>query len=162
MHLANRDGISKLDNPADNSHESPLLRAGIRTAIEAEDGVDVVGEAGPGPETLALVSSINPSIVLMGLSSHDQEEADLCHQVTAEAPFTKVLVISYQDPGDDLLDSVIAGASGLVTHDADGPELLRAIGVVFNGGGILPVECGAARRYQDERNGATPAVSRHA
>ena len=83
------------------------------------------------------VGRFKPDIVLMGLRSHGQEDVDLCHQILAQAPSIKVLVISYQDPGDDLLVSVLAGASGYVTHNADGPELVRAIGVVFNGGGYF-------------------------
>lgn len=84
-----------------------------------------------------MVGRLSPNVVLMGLSSDGQEDVNLCQQILAEDPSTKVLVISHQDPEDYLFMAVLAGASGYVTHSANGPELVRAIGVVFSGGGYF-------------------------
>ena len=116
-------------------HESPLIRAGVRAAVEAEHGMAVIGDCGPGEESLALAGCLEPDIVVLGLRWPGGDAFAACSRIKEWVHATRVLTISHQVGEEELLLSLEAGASGYLSRDASPLELVRAIRAVSNGGG---------------------------
>ena len=117
--------------------EISLLRIGIRTAVEAEGGVDVIADSIPDGNAMAMVEHLRPDAVLMSLRWSDPDAVAVCRQIRERSPSTRVLIMSYQDREEEMLSSILAGASGYVSRNAQGPELVRAIRIAVNGGGYF-------------------------
>ena len=125
--------------------ENSFLRTGIRATLEKEeDGIEVIGDSRPGEEALAEAERLRPDIVLMGLMWLDHDPAAFCHQVTERVPSTRVLALSFQNREEDMLIAILARARGYVSQSVERTELVRAIGMVNNGGGYFDWE--TARR----------------
>ena len=118
-------------------HESPLMRAGIRKAVEAEHGMDVVGDCGPGEEGLAMAGCLEPDIVLLGLRWADRDAFADCRRIKERVHSTRVLTFSHRDGEEELPLSVEAGASGYFSRDAPPLGLARAIRISLERLGLL-------------------------
>ena len=105
--------------------------------LAGEDGIEVIGDCRLDGETLDVVERLRPDVVLMTLGWRDQDPMAICREIRERVPSTRVLVMSPNDLEEELFTSVLAGASGYVSHEADGPELARAIRIAFNGGGYF-------------------------
>ena len=119
-----------------NSH----LRIGIQAAVEAEGGVEVIGDTAPDEQVVKMVERLRPDVVLMSLKWPDGYPVAACKEIRERAPATKVVVLSYEDWEGEMLISVLAGASGYVSNNAQGPELVQAIRTAVNGGGYFDFE----------------------
>ena len=119
-----------------NSH----LRIGIQAAVEAEGGVEVIGDAAPDEQVVKMVERLRPDVVLMSLKWPDGYAVAACKEIRERAPSTKVVVLSYKDWEGEMLISVLSGASGYVSNNAQGPELVQAIRTAVNGGGYFDFE----------------------
>ena len=85
----------------------------------------MIADCGPGREALATVESLRTDIVLISLP--DRDAFAVCREIRERLPMTRVVAMSYRDGEEDMLNSVLAGASGYLVRDARGPELARAI-----------------------------------
>lgn len=110
-----------------------LVRAGIRTLLEKLPNVTIVGEAGDGRATLALVAEQRPSIVLMDISMPNLNGLDTTARITREYSRTKVLILSMHTGEDYVLQALRAGASGYMLKDAATAELQVALTAVCRG-----------------------------
>lgn len=111
-----------------------LLRQGLKTLLDAEPDIDVVGQAGSGDEVLARASELRPDVVVMDVSMPSGDGIRATLQIRRDHPQMRVLGLSrHLDPGyvRRLLD---AGASGYVVKRASAAELLTAIRTVSAGG----------------------------
>ena len=108
--------------------------------LEEEDGIEVVGDSQPGEEALVKVERLRPDLVLTSLRWANGEPAVFCRQIREQSPFTRVLVVSLQNREEDVLIAILARASGYVSQNAEGPELVRAIRMVINGEGYFDWE----------------------
>ena len=107
---------------------------GVKTALEAEDGVEVIGDCGPDGEVVAMVERLSPDVVLMSFRWPERDPVVVCREIGERVPATKILMMSYQDWEDEMLISIMAGASGYVSQNAEGPELVRAVRMANSGG----------------------------
>ena len=117
--------------------EISFLRMGVKTALGDEDGVDVIADCRPGGDALATAERLRPDVLLTCLRWPDQDATDFCRQIRERIPTTRVLIMSQQNWEEELLISILAGASGYVSQNAEGPELVKAIRVAANGGGYF-------------------------
>ena len=142
--------------------ENSFLRTGIRATLEEEeDGIEVIGDSRPGEEALAEAERLRPDIVLMGLMWLDHDPAAFCHQVTEQVPSTRVLALSFQNREEDMLIAILARARGYVSQNIERTELVRAIGMVNNGGGYFDWEIArrVIERIQDSKvRGLTESI----
>ena len=97
----------------------------------------MIGDSRPDEEALVNVERLRPDLVLTSLMWAKGEAADFCRQVRERAPSTKVIVVSFQKREEDMLIAILARASGYVSQNAEGPELVRAIRMVNDGGGYF-------------------------
>jgi DNA-binding NarL/FixJ family response regulator len=107
-----------------------IVRQGLRSILEREQDLAVVGEASTVDEALVVVSRSVPSVVLLDLklsSGEDTEGLALCEQLTTQYEDLGVLVLTTFLDDKLVLDAIHRGARGYVVKDVDTTELVRAI-----------------------------------
>lgn len=114
-----------------------LLRAGLRKLLDAEPDLEVVGEAGDGPETLARIKELAPDVVLLDLTMPRMNGLEVLRSIRDAASRTRILVLTMHDDEGYLREALEEGASGYVLKQAADTELLSAIRAVHGGGTFL-------------------------
>ncbi|GAB3741326.1 response regulator transcription factor [Nocardiopsis nanhaiensis] len=117
--------------------DHPVVRDGLRGALSAEDGIEVVGQAGDGAEALELVRSLAVDVVLMDLRMPRMTGLEAISALAGEAPHVRVLVLTTFDGEHDVLPAVEAGATGYLLKDALPEELAEAVRAVHRGESVL-------------------------
>jgi DNA-binding NarL/FixJ family response regulator len=115
------------------------MRTALRTCLDAEPDIDVVGEAADGMEAVEMAQQLQPDVVVMDLRMPNLDG------VTATARLTsaqngmpiKVLVMTSFDLDEYVVEALRAGASGFILKDATSEELLHAVRVVAAGEALL-------------------------
>jgi two-component system response regulator NreC len=120
-----------------------VVRSGLRLLLDAEPGLEVVGEAGVADEAVAARSALEPDVVLMDLVLPGENGIEATRRVLADRPDTKVLVLSMQDDPSYVREAFSAGASGYVLKEAADAELVEAVREVAGGGRYLHPSLGA-------------------
>lgn len=128
-----------------------MFRAGIRALIEAEDRLEVVGEASSGDEGVDKVRELKPDLVIMDLSMPGSNGLEATRRIAALELDTNVLVLTVHAEEEYLVPVVEAGASGYLTKTSADTDLLEAIKVVARGQVFLPPKAATLllRRYKD-------------
>ena len=117
--------------------DHPIVRAGIIGLLEAEAGLEVVGEAADGAEAVAVAASERPDLVLMDLRMPQLDGAAATARILAEVPGTRVLVLTTYETDDHILAAIEAGASGYLLKAAPQAEILAGIRAVAAGETVL-------------------------
>jgi DNA-binding NarL/FixJ family response regulator len=117
--------------------DQALVRAGFRMTIEAQDDLEVLGEAADGVQALALARRERPDVVLMDVRMPHLDGISATRAITAELPSTRVLVLTTFDLDDYVYDALVAGASGFLLKDVGREELVAAVPVVAAGEALL-------------------------
>ena len=128
-----------------------VLRAGLRALLEAEMGIEVVGEASTGDEAVDLVRSVQPDVVVMDLSMPGSGGLEATRRIAALELSTRVLVLTMHGEEEYLVPVVEAGASGYLTKTSADTDLIEAIRVVARGQVFLPPSAATLllRRYKE-------------
>lgn len=124
-----------------------ILREGLRSVLEREDDLVVVGEASSEPEAEAVVLATHPDVVLLDLklsASSDFEGLSLCAKLSAAHPGIGLLVLTTFLDEDLVVRAVHAGARGYVVKDVDTTELVRAIRAISAGESAFDARSAAA------------------
>jgi two-component system, NarL family, response regulator DevR len=124
-----------------------IVRQGLRSILEREDDLRVVGEASSASEALAVIGRTDPHIVLLDLklsTSSDSEGLELCRQLTTQYPAVGVLVLTTFLDEQLVLSAIRAGARGYVVKDVDTSALIRAIRDVSRGESAFDARSAAA------------------
>jgi DNA-binding NarL/FixJ family response regulator len=103
-----------------------LFRTGLRNLLE-EQGLRVVGEAATGEGAVRSVRELAPDVVVMDLNMPGISGVDATRQITAEAPLTRVVVLTISDQDGDVMDAILAGACGYLLKDSSIQDLMRGI-----------------------------------
>jgi DNA-binding NarL/FixJ family response regulator len=114
-----------------------IVRQGLRGMLAAEPDLDVVGEAGSGPEAVAMVAAHSPDVVLMDLRMPGGDGVAATTAITAQHPGTRVVVLTTYDTDADILRAVEAGAAGYLLKDCSQAELTSAIRATARGETVL-------------------------
>ena len=145
--------------------DQALLRAGIRALLDAEDDIEVVGEASNGREAIELVRSTGPDVVLMDIRMPGTDGLEATRVIAAEPALaeTKVVVLTTFDLDEYVFEAVRIGASGFLVKDTEPAELLRGVRAVAAGDALLSP--GVTKRLIGEfatrsRPTPTPAAAR--
>jgi DNA-binding NarL/FixJ family response regulator len=107
--------------------DQSLLRQGTRMILEAEDDVEVVGEADNGQEAVALAGSLVPDVVLMDIRMPVLDGIEATRQIVAANEEVRVLALTTFDLDEYAFGALRAGASGFLLKDVRPPELVTAI-----------------------------------
>jgi len=120
-----------------------VVRSGLRHVLEAEDDIEVVGEAGDMREAVFEARSQKPDVVLMDIVMPGPSGIEATPAVLKEAPEAKVLVLSMQDDPRYVREAFSAGASGYVLKEAADAEVVDAVREVSRGGRYVHPALGA-------------------
>ena len=110
-----------------------LVRAGIRSLLEKMPGLEVVGEASNGRETLALVRSALPNLVLMDIAMPELGGLETLPRIIKNFPAIKVVILSGHVTEDYVSRALRSGASGYMVKDAAAVELELVLKAVAQG-----------------------------
>jgi len=145
--------------------DQALLRAGIRALLDAEDDIEVVGEASDGAEAVAVVRATRPDVVLMDIRMPRTDGLEATRKIAGDDALsgTRVVVLTTFDLDEYVFEAVRIGASGFLVKDTEPAELLRAVRAVAAGDALLSP--GVTRRLIGEfatrsRPSATPSAAR--
>ena len=110
-----------------------VVRSGLRLLLEAEDDIQVVGEAGDVRTAIFEARQHKPDVVLMDVVMPDQSGIEGVPDVLKEAPDSKILILSMQDDPRYVREAFAAGASGYVLKEAADAEVVAAVHEVADG-----------------------------
>lgn len=132
-----------------------VVRAGLRMLLDAEDGIEVVGEAGDFPSAVAAVEAHRPAILVLDLGMPGGSGLETIASLIQSAPDTGIVVLTMQDDPAFARGALSRGARGYVLKEAADEELLEAIRAAASGETYLNPRLGARMATQP----ATPEVS---
>jgi DNA-binding NarL/FixJ family response regulator len=126
-----------------------LVRAGFRALLDAEDDVEVVGEASTGQDLLALVRREPVDVVLMDIRMPDGDGLWATEQIAADPSLSgvHVVIVTTFELDEYVARAVRAGASGFLVKDTEPVDLIRAVRAVADGDALLSP--GVTRRLLD-------------
>lgn len=117
--------------------DQQLIRLGFRMVLEAEDDIEVVGEAGDGEVAIAQAAALQPDLVLMDIRMPGLDGIAATEQIVHRHPQTRVLVLTTFDLDEYAFGAIRAGASGFLLKDVQRHELLSALRAVHRGDAAL-------------------------
>ena len=124
--------------------DQPLMRAGLRTLLELESDLEVVGEAANGREAIAEVDRLRPDVVLMDVQMPGQNGVEATRTLRTQFRDVRVLILTTFDDERTVFEGLHAGASGYLLKDVSGEELAAAVRTVASGGAVIgPAVAGA-------------------
>jgi two-component system NarL family response regulator len=118
-----------------DDHE--LMRQGLRSILDREEHVEVVGEAASGRAAVELARTLAPDVVVMDVAMKDLNGIDATRQIRAECPDVKVLALSSHSDSRYVSAILDAGASGYVLKANAYDDLLRALEAAYRGKSYL-------------------------
>ena len=141
-----------------------VVRAGLRLLLEAEDDLEVVGDAGNTRDAVFEVRAAKPDVILLDVVMPDESGIDALPKLLHEAPAARVLILSMQDDPSYVREAFAAGASGYVLKEAADAEVVAAVREVATGNQYLHPALGArmvaAEAKADAADAADPLSDR--
>ena len=118
--------------------DQALVRAGFRTILDSEDGIEVVGEAADGAAAVAAVAELAPDVVCLDVQMPGVDGLEATRRITTDPASTAaVLVLTTFNREDYLFAALEAGASGFLLKNSSPEQLIEAVQVVARGDALL-------------------------
>ncbi|MDZ7800096.1 MAG: response regulator transcription factor [Trueperaceae bacterium] len=117
-----------------------MFRQGLRTILETEPDVRVIGEAATGREAVRHALETRPDVVLMDIQMPDIDGVAATKEILAEDPDIKVIILTMYRQDKYVFEAIKVGARGYMLKDADASDLLSAIRRVASGETLLNAE----------------------
>ena len=118
-----------------DDHE--VVRRGLKEMLEAEDDIDVVGEASTAGMALAGIAEHSPDVAVLDVRLPDGNGVEVCREVRARDPKIGCLMLTSFSDDEALFDAIMAGAAGYLLKDVRGQDLVDAIRRVAAGDSLL-------------------------
>lgn len=110
-----------------------IVRTGLRTLIQAESELELIGEAAGGVEAIELVTQNSPDILLLDLSMPDLDGIAVTKKLKPKYPELRILILTIHEDEALVREAINAGASGYILKRAAESELVSAINVLMRG-----------------------------
>jgi DNA-binding NarL/FixJ family response regulator len=119
--------------------DQALVRKGFRALLDAEDDIEVVGEAGDGARALRLAAELTPDVVLMDIRMPGVDGLTATREIAEDPGLSEVKVVILTTFGLDeyVFEAIRSGASGFLVKDTEPEELVQAVRVVARGEALL-------------------------
>jgi two-component system, NarL family, response regulator DevR len=118
-----------------DDHE--IVREGLAAVLGRQPGFEVVGQADTAGAALEAVEQLKPALVVLDIGLPDMSGIELCREIKARHVETRVVILTGSEEEDNVLSAVIAGANGYLLKQSGIRDVVRAIGVVAEGGSLL-------------------------
>jgi DNA-binding NarL/FixJ family response regulator len=130
--------------------DQALVRAGLRALLDAEPGIDVVGEAGDGAEAVRVARELTPDVMLMDVRMPGVDGLTATKTITADPALdaVRIVILTTFDLDEYVFEAMRSGASGFLVKDTEPVELIRAVHAVAAGDSLLSPR--ATRRLIEE------------
>jgi DNA-binding NarL/FixJ family response regulator len=119
---------------ADDQH---LVRAGFRSLLRRDKGLQVVGEASTGDEAVRAARTLRPDVILMDIRMPGLDGISATREILAFAPETRVIILTTFETDEYVFAALAAGASGFLTKEIAPDGLRQAVKVVAAGDALL-------------------------
>jgi len=141
--------------------DQALVRMGFRMLLDAEPGIEVVGEAADGQQALAQAAALTPDVVLMDVRMPGLDGIAATRRLVERSPGSKIIILTTFDLDEYAFGGLRAGASGFLLKDTRPAELLAAVRAVASGEAVISAR--VTRRMLDlfgtRLPGDSPAAS---
>jgi len=117
--------------------DHPIVLAGLKSLVQADPGLQMVGEARDGRTALRLASSLRPDVVVLDLSMPEMTGAEVARTLLAEQPGCRILVLTVHEDRATLRQLLDLGVAGYLVKRSAADDLVRAIHSVAAGGTYL-------------------------
>jgi two-component system, NarL family, response regulator DevR len=118
-----------------DDHE--VVRRGLKELLDAEDDIEVVGEAGTAGMALAGVAKTDPDVAVLDVRLPDGNGVEVCRDIRARDPGVACLMLASFGDDEALFDAIMAGAAGYLLKDIRGNDLVDAVRRVAQGDSLL-------------------------
>jgi DNA-binding NarL/FixJ family response regulator len=117
--------------------DQTLVRDGFRMILDAQEDIEVVGEAADGIEAVARARELRPHVVLMDVRMPNRDGLDATRELLRELPQLHVLILTTFDLNEYVYEAMRAGASGFLLKDAPRSQLIQGVRTVAAGDALL-------------------------
>ena len=135
-----------------DDHE--IVRRGVRELLEAEDDIEVVGEAGTAEEALNRIPPTRPEVALLDVRLPDGNGVEVCREVRSRHPEVACIMLTSFSDDEALVQAVVAGASGYLLKQIRGTDIVDAVRRVASGQSLLDPALVDRIRVQFRRDSA--------
>jgi len=133
-----------------------VVRAGLRMLLQAEEGFDVVAEAGDIPTTERRVTAYHPRVLILDLNMPGEPSLPAIPRLRQTAPDTQIVVLTMQNDPAFAREALRAGAIGYVLKEAAEGELVQAVRMAAEGRTYLNPELGARLAAEPQPTNGPP------
>jgi DNA-binding NarL/FixJ family response regulator len=119
--------------------DQELVRAGFRALLDAQDDIEVVGEAADGAQAITVASSLRPDVVLMDIRMPGLDGLAATHEIAANPRLdaVRIVILTTFELDEYVFEAIRAGAAGFLVKDTKPGALIEAVRVVAGGDGLL-------------------------
>jgi DNA-binding NarL/FixJ family response regulator len=119
--------------------DQALVRAGFRALLDAEEDIEIVGEAGDGAAAVRLAKATHPDLILMDIRMPHVDGLEATRQIAAEAVLAdcRVVILTTFDLDEYVFEALRVGASGFLLKDTEPADLIRGVRAVAAGDALL-------------------------
>jgi DNA-binding NarL/FixJ family response regulator len=126
--------------------DQALVRAGFRALLDAQEGIEVAGEAGDGEEAVRLAASLSPDVILMDIRMPGLDGLAATKRIASDERLAgvRIVILTTFELDEYVFEALRCGASGFLVKDTEPVELIHAVRVVAAGDALL--SAGVTRR----------------
>jgi RNA polymerase sigma factor (sigma-70 family) len=110
-----------------------IVRAGMKSLLERQEDIEIVGEAADGRQAVRMAEQLNPSMIVLDIAMPQLNGIDAAAQILRHDPETKIIILSMYADEEFLVRALTAGVKGYLLKDAVQADLLRAVRAVATG-----------------------------
>jgi DNA-binding NarL/FixJ family response regulator len=114
-----------------------VLRDGLKTIIESENDIKVIGEAVSGSDALNKVRELAPNIILMDINLPGMNGVEVTRILKQQYPHIKVLILTMHSHEEYFMSAIKEGADGYLLKDAPSDQVVEAVRTVFHGESVI-------------------------
>jgi DNA-binding NarL/FixJ family response regulator len=113
--------------------DHPIVREGLRTVLEREPDLSVVGEASDGLEALQLVERLRPTLLILDVRMPRKSGLEVAREIARSSPETRVLILSMYAAEGYVMEALASGVAGYILKETDTGNLIPAIRQIMGG-----------------------------
>ncbi len=117
--------------------DHPVTREGLHAALDVEDGVEVIGEAGSGEEAIQGAGDLKPDVVFMDVRMPGMGGIEAARAIRNASPDTKVILVTVDESRASISEAIQAGVSGYLLKDTSADELVNAARLAVEGKAVI-------------------------